>query len=116
MNTDIRGRHVDLSQALRAYAERRLRSAVGRLGHRIVRVRMWLTDLNGPKGGVDKHCRIEVVGRGRTVVVESIDADAYAVIDLASERARRATRRLTDREKSVDRALSPRVLSWPTAG
>ena len=115
MNTDIRARHVELSDELRAHAERRLRSALKRLDRPILRVRMWLTDLNGPKGGVDKHCRIEVAGRAGTVVVEDTNADAYVVIDLATERVRRAARRLADRAKCIDRALSPRVLSWPTA-
>lgn len=68
------------------------------------------------KGGVDKHCRIEVAGRAGTVVVEDTNADAYVVIDLATERVRRAARRLADRDNCIDRALSPRVLSWPTAG
>ena len=103
MNIDIHGRHVDISETLRAYVERRLRFALGRLSHRIVRVHVWLTDLNGPRGGVDKRCRIEVVGQKGTVAVEDTDADAYVVIDLASARIRRMVRRLADWERCIDR-------------
>lgn len=116
MNIDIHGRHVDISETLRVHVERRLRFALGRLSHRIVRVHVWLTDLNGPRGGIDKRCRIEVVGHKGTVAVEDTDADAYVVIDLAAERIRRMARRLADRERSIDRTPAGRDPSWPAAG
>jgi hypothetical protein len=45
-----------------------------------------LGDLNGPKGGEDKFCRIAAqVGHG-TVVVEDVDSNLYSAISRASHR------------------------------
>lgn len=104
MKIDIHGRHVDISGDLRSFIERRLEFALGRLRHRIVRVHVWLTDLNGPRGGIDKRCRIELVGRKATVAVEDSSDDAYVAIDLASDRIRQVARRLAERERSIARS------------
>ena len=106
MKVDIRGRSFDVSGAFRDYAERRLEFGLGRLQHRIVRVRVWLTDLNGPRGGVDKRCRIEVVGRQATVAAEASSDNAYAAIDLAADRIRHVARRLAERDATIDRSRS----------
>jgi ribosome-associated translation inhibitor RaiA len=70
---------------------------------RVARVVVRLTDLNGPKGGVDKHCRIAatLLRSGRSILAEATDADAYAAVSQAAAR-------LDDR---VVRALTrPRTL------
>ena len=57
---------------------------------RIQRVVMRLSDINGPRGGADKRCHLQVVLAGLPdVVVEDIEADLYVAIDRAS-RSRRA--------------------------
>ena len=45
---------------LTAHVERRLRFALTRFSGRIGRVNVFLTDQNGPRGGIDKTCRIVV--------------------------------------------------------
>ena len=40
------------------HIERRLRFALARFGNRVERVIVFLQDRNGPKGGIDKVCRI----------------------------------------------------------
>jgi putative sigma-54 modulation protein len=98
MELDVRGRHLQVSEALRAHLARRLEFALGRVSHRIGVVQVRLEDLNGPRGGVDKRCRIRVAGdHGWRVVVESADGDAYAAVDLAAGRARRAVERALGR-------------------
>lgn len=47
---DIRGQDIELTDALRAHAQRRLRFVLGRFGQRIARVTMHLADLKGPRG------------------------------------------------------------------
>jgi len=96
MQLEVRIHAVELGDSLRAYIDRRLRFAVGRLGERVGQVRVGISDLNGPRGGVDKCCRISatLVPRGR-VAVEEVDSDLYTAIDRAAERlGRSCTRRL----------------------
>jgi len=98
MELDVRGRHLQVSGALRAHLAKRLAFALGRISHRIGRVRVRIEDVNGPKGGVDKRCRVAVRGdSGWVVMIEEWDSDAYAAVDRAAGRAGRAVQRTLGR-------------------
>jgi len=58
MRFDIRIQKVDLRSAVGGYIERRLRFSVGRVESRVHHVTVRIFDINGPRGGVDKCCRI----------------------------------------------------------
>jgi ribosomal subunit interface protein len=94
MRLEIRRRRLEVSEALRAHVERRLRTALGRFARRVGRVRVYLRDVNGPRGGVDKRCRIVVhlppAGRA---VVSGTGSDPYAVVTRTAERSGRAVKR-----------------------
>jgi putative sigma-54 modulation protein len=87
--------HRLATAAVREHARRRLGFALGRFAGRVTSVWVRLEDLNGPRGGVDKQCRVEVRGtpRWRVVVVDS-DADLYATVDRAADRVRRTVARM----------------------
>ena len=97
MRLDIRGRHLTLTPALRDRATRRLHFALGRFHRRVGRVTVRLGDVNGPGGGVDKFCRVELHAAGRRITIEELDADIYAAIDRAAERVGRAVERAVAR-------------------
>jgi len=48
MDADIRILSTDLTEALQSYIERRLHFSLGRFGRRVGRVRVRITDVNGP--------------------------------------------------------------------
>jgi len=76
MRMMIHSRKIALPRTLRDHVERRLGFALGRFENRIDRVTVWLEDLNGPRGGVDKRCRIEAcVPRSGRLQVEVADAE-----------------------------------------
>lgn len=86
----------DLTPGLRDYTSRRLASSL-RLGNaHIMRLIVRLSDVNGPRGGEDKRCCIELRLKGLSdVMIEDTETDLYAAIDRAAERAARTlTRRL----------------------
>jgi ribosome-associated translation inhibitor RaiA len=59
-----------------------------------------LSDVNGPRGGEDKRCHIEVRLRGMPdVVIVDTEADLYVAIDRATERAGRALVRRLERRR-----------------
>ena len=100
MHIDVRSKNLDLTPELRAHAERSLEAALGRFGSHIAQVRLAVADVNGPKGGIDKTCRVQVKGEsGWEVIVTQEDADAFAVIDRAGQRAGQAVARLLDRAR-----------------
>jgi hypothetical protein len=94
MNIQLRSQGTEGSEALRAHAERCIGFALRRFASRIDRVSVWLEDVNGPRGGVDKRCRIAVRLRptGGAFVTKSA-ADAYAAIGRAAGRAGSAVAR-----------------------
>jgi ribosome-associated translation inhibitor RaiA len=96
MRIDIQGLGFPLTAALADHIERRLRFAMTRGGGPIRRVTVRLGDRNGPRGGEDKFCKIQVVlEHAPSVLIEDVGADLYAVVDSAAERAgRNVTRRL----------------------
>ncbi|HEX6616224.1 MAG TPA: HPF/RaiA family ribosome-associated protein [Gemmatimonadales bacterium] len=84
-----------LSDGLRGHVRRRLGSAVGRLREHVHEIQVRLSDVNGPRGGVDKRCRILLSGvRGGVIVVQGTAANFYQAVDAAADRSARAVRRL----------------------
>ena len=103
MQIDIQTRNFVLTDALRSHSRRRLRFALSSYDDRIQRVVMRLSDINGPRGGADKCCHLQLVLPGLPdVVVEDIETDLYHAIDRAADRAGRTLRRRLARQR--DRA------------
>ncbi|MCC6622386.1 MAG: HPF/RaiA family ribosome-associated protein [Deltaproteobacteria bacterium] len=98
-------RDIEEAPSLRAHVERRLGFALSRLEDRLSGVRVRCTDENGPKGGLDKRCVVELRGPDiDTLVVEARATVWNAAIDEAVERAARALVRVLDR---VGRRAAP---------
>jgi len=97
MRIDVRGHEIAVTREIRNHVERRLQFALGRFGRHVRRVTVRLSDVNGPRGGADKTCRIAVaMPRHQGMVVEDADASLYVAVDRAAERAgRMVTRYLT---------------------
>ena len=100
MHLQLRAVKYEMDDELRDHIERRLRFALGRFAARIDRLTVRLSDVNGPRGGVDKRCRIAValVPRGM-VMVEGSGDDPFALVSDAAKRARRSVQRALGRRR-----------------
>jgi ribosomal subunit interface protein len=88
MQFEIRGRDIDISEVLRDHIERRLGFALDRFAGRIRQVHVTLGDLNGPRGGIDKCCKLAIsVGCSSPIVVESHASNVYTAIDCVADKA-----------------------------
>lgn len=75
---------------LRELSERRVRFVFRRLGWRVSRAEVQLSDMNGPRGGIDKHCRVSLKTEGAgTVVAVSSASDWRTALNQALARAAR---------------------------
>lgn len=103
MRIDIRGSGFRITAPLLDHTERRLRFALTRSSDQIKRVVVRLGDINGPRGGEDKFCRIQVhFEHTPPVLIEDAGADLYALIDRVAERAgRNAAKRVDRLQESV---------------
>ena len=111
MQINIQVHGFSLTDALRSHAERRVRGAMSCCDDHIQRVVMRLSDINGPRGGTDKRCHLQVVLAGLPdLVVEDIEGDLYVAIDRAVDRAGRTLVRKIDRRHTLLRQSAPLVL------
>lgn len=98
MRIDIQARGFDLTEGLREHTARRLQFALGWAGHGVRSVTVRLSDVNGPRGGNDKRCRIKIpLPGGQDVVIEDTEADLYVAIDRAADRTERTVARRLER-------------------
>ncbi len=104
MTINVRDLSGELSEAAIVQAERRLQFALSRFASRISRVELVIDDENGPKGGVDTACRIQVSLPGLPeVVVTDKDSNISACIARIAERAQRSVARAVARTRQIDR-------------
>jgi len=81
----LKDQGVPYPATLPDHIERRLRFALIRFGDRVERVIVFLQDTNGPKGGVDKVCRILAKVRGCGAIMASVaDSEWMAAVDRAT--------------------------------
>lgn len=92
-------------------AVRRLRFVLRRLTWLVPRARVRLDDVNGPRGGVDKQCRVELkTEQAGTVVITAMARDWHVALDTALARAARTLVRVWRRGRQTPRPRSlPRV-------
>ena len=106
MNIQIHAQDFTLTEGLREHVARRLAFALNHGLDRVSRIVVRLSDVNGPRGGVDKRCAIEIRLKGAlTVAIEDTEADLYAAIDRVAERAGRTLDRRLSRSRQFS-ALS----------
>ncbi len=83
----------------RELAKARLKAALRRLSSRVPKATVQLADVNGPRGGVDKLCQLELHTAGAgTVIVRSVASEWRSAFDDALARALRLLTRLLHRQ------------------
>jgi ribosome-associated translation inhibitor RaiA len=93
-------------EQMRDVAVRRVQFVMRRLAWLTPRASVQLTDINGPRGGVDKRCQVQLeTTGGATVVITSMARDWRDALDSALARANRALRRLAQRSRAQRMAL-----------
>ena len=106
----VRARDIADTTTIRAHVERRAGFSLSRFADLLGSVIVRLEDVNGPRGGLDKRCRIEVRGPSiGTVVVEDSGTSWVGAVDRAIATAGRATARAVAR---LNRSLAPIPLGW----
>lgn len=101
MNIHIHAQDFTLTEGLREHVARRLAYALNHGRDSVSRIVVRLSDVNGPRGGVDKRCGIEIRLKGSTTVaIEDTEVDLYVAIDRAAERAGRTLDRRLSRRRN----------------
>ncbi|HVJ85444.1 MAG TPA: HPF/RaiA family ribosome-associated protein [Caulifigura sp.] len=107
---EIRFRGDDCTPGLRAFATSAIQTAFSRFERRIAGITVTIDDVNGPRGGRDKFCRIEVrLSRGGSIIGRAVAENEYAAIAKARLRARTKLLRSLTRPATVSRTARRRV-------
>jgi len=115
MQVLVKSRHPNATD-LRQQAERRVRFVLRRMVWMVPRAEvqmsdvMQMSDVNGPRGGADKRCQVELRTDGAgSVVVSSVANDWRTALDNALARAARFLLRLWQRSTD-SRRLRQRLI------
>ncbi len=94
MNITATAQGFDLSTSIDSFVRDELQAALGRFNEGIVSVDVFMKDINGPKGGVDKQVltRIQLRNR-RSIATETAHTDLYAAIKNCAKKSKRVVRR-----------------------
>jgi ribosome-associated translation inhibitor RaiA len=111
MKIQVRARQLQLGDEVRAHVERRLAFSLDRFRARVRRVTVHLVDVNGPRGGEDKACRIEARLRPTgAVFAEGFGTDLLSAVDGAAARIVVTLARALKRDRSFARPKVAKAL------
>lgn len=111
MNIHIQAQGFDLTEGIREHTRKRLQFTLGWDRHEVRSVTVYLSDVNGPRGGNDKRCRIQIpIVGSRDVVIEDVEDDLYVAINRAAERTERTMARRLERLRNHRREYTPDAL------
>jgi hypothetical protein len=87
MTIPIRVRGIELTDELSKGVERSILFAVDRYAGKLHDVSVYLADLNGPKGGVDKLCQITaILSQGNPVLILEKGTEVLPTVNRAARR------------------------------
>jgi ribosome-associated translation inhibitor RaiA len=93
MRIRIATQNLSLTSGLRELVHTRMQFALGRFAHRIADVVVRFEDVNGPRGGPDLRCHVQLALRPRGEVnVSAVAGRPGAALSAAAQRACRCVR------------------------
>ena len=109
MQIIFESRDADATQ-MRELSVERVRFALRRLSALVPRAKVQFSDVNGPRGGVDKRCQVELnTAAAGTVVIASLARDWRTALDRSLGRATRALTRSLRRHHRPVRGRTGRL-------
>jgi putative sigma-54 modulation protein len=114
MQIDIQSRRFALTGALKRRIKQRLSFALDIKNAHIQRIKVRLSDINGPRGGEDKCCHIQIeLPNSPDVVIKEVKSDLHTAIDRASHRAAHSVVRKLSRMHDKGRLMkSSQTKPW----
>jgi len=109
MQIIFESRDADASQ-MRDLSVARVQFALRRLTAMVPQAKVQFSDINGPRGGVDKRCQVELkTDSNGTVVIASLARDWRTALDRSLTRATRVLTRSLQRNQKPVRGRTSRL-------
>ena len=105
MQVRVRVRGQFLLPSVRVDMRRRVHDALDRFEDRILRTEVTVSDVNGPRGGIDQQCKLNIIMAALPpIVIEASDESALAATTKALDRAARRVSDALNRRRDRKRA------------
>lgn len=102
MNINVNWSDLNSNEKSKRIVSRRLQALLGLLDSAVLRVKVRFSDVNGPKGGVDKRCMISAKLRATgEVIIMSEGMDYMTVFSSSMARLVKAVRRELERQREI---------------
>ncbi len=105
MQIQIQARGFTLTPGLISHIEHRLLRSLAHIRDDIKKVAVRISDINGPRHGIDKRCIVQVSLHGhKEVVVKDVHGDMYTAITHAASRVSHAVKKFAGKRRCKQRA------------
>jgi hypothetical protein len=114
MKIEVKQDKVELQNSFITNIHQNLTTGLTRFDRMIRRICVKIADINGPRGGEDKSCRIQVfLKRTSSIIIEERGASIFAVVGKAISRVDMAMFRMADQRKERRRPKLRNNLNHP---
>jgi hypothetical protein len=102
---------------MRELSIQRVKFALRRISALVPRAKVLFSDVNGPRGGIDKRCQLELNTEANgKVVISSLASDWRTALDQSLVRATRAlTRSIQRNQKSMRKGSKTDMVTYGSA-
>ena len=102
MKIDIQAKQLKLGQTFKQNVKVKIRRLFQHNSEDVNRINITIADINGPKGGEDKVCKVNVsVGGGQNILVTAREASAYKAVTQAIKKASATLSRQRQKAKMI---------------
>lgn len=104
-------------EQMRDLSVQRVQFALRRMSALVPRAKVQFSDVNGPRGGVDKRCQVELnTASNGKVVISTLASDWRTALDQSLERATRAlTRGVQRNQKFLRKGIKTELFAHGSA-
>jgi putative sigma-54 modulation protein len=96
--------NVLMTSDLDDFVVRTLYAGLDRLSDKVLSVDVFMKDINGPKGGVDKQVVVRMhLRNGRQLVVEAVADNLRSAVRQSTRRAKRAVNRSLRKSRRIEK-------------
>ena len=101
MKIHVNSQEKALNSSFKKYIEKRLRRFYRKASDSVSRITVTLKDINGPKGGTDKQCKLKLTMSGQPpiLVVATKETSEKAFFHAAARAAQTLSRQLKRRKR-----------------
>ena len=112
MKISVRTQGFERSAAIDEFTRDHVKVTMNRFAYMIRSVDVFMKDVNGPKGGVDKQVLLRIKMRsGQQLALQTVKSDLYAAISISAKRAKRVVRRNIRKSRRVDKTALRTLVS-----